>query len=99
MTTFEDLKQYSEGREFLISVTPTFSIPKDDPDGGLVNTKLVEVYRFPDEQLAGEAIEEAKKNNDFFAVQKKYRAEKVNKKGETVREAYYQVKIVYKTQY
>lgn len=97
MIYLDGLKTYVEGitNKCVVSVTPTYEVI----DGGIYNTKMVEVYHLGSEEEATNLINVAKESNDFFSVMKKYKQPKYTKEGELLKEGYYIVKITYAHDY
>lgn len=97
MVYLDNLKDYVDDAtsKCAVSITPTYEMI----DGGLFNTKLVEIYNLSNDDEATRLIDSAKQNNDFFSVTKKYKQPKYNKEGELLKEGYYIIKITYKHDY
>lgn len=105
MITFDELKEYTSNKslEGLVSITPTFSGPKDALDGYNVsftftNIRLTETYIFFDEAKVDECINKAKESEYFAACSKTYKDAKLSKDGDVLRDAYWKVRITYKDQ-
>ena len=80
----EDIKEYVDARPALTKIEVTSEI--DEFNNGFNVTKTKETYVFEDESDADKMVDDVRRNPGFLGVDKKYKAGKMNKAGDVVKE-------------
>lgn len=80
----EDIKEYVDARPALTKIEVTTELGADVTY--FIVTKTKETYVFEDESEADRMVDDVRRNPGFLGVDKKYKAGKMNKAGDVVKQ-------------